>query len=253
MAGKSNKLKIKKLQINFTDKWFYTFVVVISLIVIGVFVYAVAPNPGHDITQIAEPSGCSADQFLKWTGSSWTCEAITSSVETDPVWTAASTNVAFINKANAFGAFAQSFDTNVLFVDATNDRVGIGTTSPSYELDVNGDVNADFFIGDGSMLVNLMVRLQGEDDDACDSTNDGLLRYRSSYCIDQDTRTSSFAICMRKSDSFYDWYAIKSYSWSDTCTCPSGTTYFECTGDYVAPGCYASRPVNCFRLERDPR
>lgn len=33
-------------------------------------------------------------------------------------------------------------DTDTLFVDATNDRVGIGDTSPSYTLDVNGDINA---------------------------------------------------------------------------------------------------------------
>jgi hypothetical protein len=102
MAGKSNKLKIKKLQINFTNRWLYTLIVFFSLVVIGVFVYAVTPNPGHDITQIEQPSGCSTNQFLKWTGSSWTCEGVEAGTETDPVWTAASTNVAFINKANTF-------------------------------------------------------------------------------------------------------------------------------------------------------
>jgi hypothetical protein len=127
MAGKSNKLKIKKLQINFTNRWLYTLIVFFSLVVIGVFVYAQIPNPGHDITQIiqpsgcsanqvlkwtgsswtcdaviAQPSGCSANQFLKWTGSSWTCAGVEAGTETDPVWTAASTNVAFINKANTF-------------------------------------------------------------------------------------------------------------------------------------------------------
>jgi hypothetical protein len=273
MAGKSKKLKIKKLQINLTNRWLYTLIVFFSLVVIGVFVYAVAPNPGHDITQIAQPSGCDADQFLKWTGSSWTCDAVIAQpsgcganqflkwtgsawtcanvtvggAETDPIWTGESTNVAFINKANAFGAFAQSFDTNVLFVDATNDRVGIGTTTPEYELDVSGDANADFFIGDGSMLTNLIVRVQGIDE-TCDGTMDGLLRYRSSYCVDQNTRTSSFAICMRQSDSFYYWNTLRSYSWTDDdCDCPSGTRYYECTGDYVRPGCYSSRPPNCYR------
>ena len=33
-------------------------------------------------------------------------------------------------------------DTNTLFVDATNDRVGVGTVSPAYKLDVSGTLNA---------------------------------------------------------------------------------------------------------------
>ncbi|MEM4325859.1 MAG: hypothetical protein QXU40_00975 [Candidatus Pacearchaeota archaeon] len=48
----------------------------------------------------------------------------------EPLWTGNYSNVAFINKANSFGAFNQSFNTNTLFIDATNGRVGVGTTSP---------------------------------------------------------------------------------------------------------------------------
>jgi hypothetical protein len=53
-----------------------------------------------------------------------------------------------------------TFDTDVLVVDSVNNRVGVGTTSPSSALDVSGDIfargsaatlcDASFFIGNGS-------------------------------------------------------------------------------------------------------
>ncbi len=113
---------------------------------------------------------------------------------------------------------------------------------------INGSVSASFFIGDGSGLTNLIVRIQGIDT-SCDDTNDGLLRYRSSYCSGDDLRSSSFNICMRTGDSSYGWYTIKKYSWTDTSCdvdgCPPGEDYYEC--DYVAPpGCYPYEPYGCY-------
>jgi hypothetical protein len=43
--------------------------------------------------------------------------------------------------ANTFGAFNQTFDTNVFFVDATDNGVGILTTTPQNTLNVIGDAN----------------------------------------------------------------------------------------------------------------
>ena len=48
-----------------------------------------------------------------------------------------------------------NFDSDTLVVDSTNNRVGIGTSSPSQKLDVNGTINATAFQGDGSALTGI--------------------------------------------------------------------------------------------------
>ena len=50
-------------------------------------------------------------------------------------------------------------DTNTLYVDAANDRVGINDTSPSYTLDVNGDIRVtdDLFVDDFARIDALRV------------------------------------------------------------------------------------------------
>jgi len=73
--------------------------------------------------------------------------------ESDPLWSSNYSNVAFINRANSFGAYNQSFNTNTLFIDSSNSRVGVGTTNPQNALDVKGNANITQNLSVGSSTI----------------------------------------------------------------------------------------------------
>ena len=64
----------------------------------------------------------------------------------------------FNDKSGDFDFIVESDgNTHMLFVDAGNDKVGIGTSSPDYTLDVAGNIGLDQYIyhnGDANTLIN---------------------------------------------------------------------------------------------------
>jgi hypothetical protein len=76
----------RKIQINISNRWLYTFIAIGIIAIIGVGVYAltpgVAPNPGHLISEMAPPSPCTAGQVLQFDGTNWVCNSTVT--ETDP-------------------------------------------------------------------------------------------------------------------------------------------------------------------------
>src|SRR3989344_5693174 len=79
----ARKLKFN-FQLSMSNRWFYTLILIGILIVGGWVVWAltpgVAPNPGHTLTEVAPPAGCSNNQFLQWNGTAWKCMSSISSV-----------------------------------------------------------------------------------------------------------------------------------------------------------------------------
>lgn len=57
---------MRNIEIKFTNRWLYTFALIIGVFALGVGVYAVAPNPGHTASQIegvclSSGANCPAD------------------------------------------------------------------------------------------------------------------------------------------------------------------------------------------------
>lgn len=211
---------VKKIEINLTNKLFYTFagiiavlaLVIILIFTLGIGVYAFGTsNPlnfGHTAGELDLSGGVSGDAIF-------------------------------------------------------NGKVGIGDSTPSSKLDVagtgsftsdltvGGDIFAGRFFGDGSGLTDLNVRITGQD--VCDSTNNGLLRYRSDLCSGDDIKSSYFDMCVKTGSDTYSWKTISTSTWADiSCNldgCPAGQNYYQCTGEFVQPGCYSSRPADCYFQE----
>lgn len=57
-----------KFEINFDKRWFYTFIIVGILAIIGVGVYAVSPNPGHSIEEIDFIDGSIQGSVIDFSG-----------------------------------------------------------------------------------------------------------------------------------------------------------------------------------------
>ncbi|KKK96066.1 hypothetical protein LCGC14_2666510, partial [marine sediment metagenome] len=85
------------------------------------------------------PTVCPAGTFITLLNDSVTCTAPVAD-DIDP---------------GDFPAGNYSFDTNVLFIDSSNDRVGIGTASPNALLDVNGAIRtgSNFEIPSGGKIL----------------------------------------------------------------------------------------------------
>jgi hypothetical protein len=277
MAGKFNRFKIKKLQINLTNRWLYTLIVFFSLVLVGVFVYAVVPNPGHSISAIEQPSGCTAGQFLKWTDAGWACETITVDgdgiSETDPFWTGNLTLVPYLASANTFTAnniFNQDLtvDTNTLFVNSSTDNVGIGILDLGlYKLAVGGPLLTTGPVYTTMYGIFKEGVILGDNSKTCSSDWVGMLRYRQDVC-QGTTCYSYFEICMKTywdlSDpalNQYTWSVIKSFTYmlgggsddgsppglpiQEGCSSPN-EYYYYCTGVIAQPGCYLSEPYGCY-------
>ncbi|MCK4649857.1 shufflon system plasmid conjugative transfer pilus tip adhesin PilV [Candidatus Pacearchaeota archaeon] len=177
---------VKRVQVNLSNKLFYVFIVIGLVVLSTVAVYAltpgVAPNPGHLITQVAPPSGCSDGQVLGWSGSGWSC--VDAGVGESSVWTKTGTNVYY-----------------------TSGNVGIGISSPIQKLEVNGSLKLSaanpYIYSGGSYIVipnglyvsggtpyfkNTIMARNGIKNDG--SADNGHVRIKDSLLVDSWLRTS---------------------------------------------------------------
>jgi len=65
------------VKIKLSNKTAYSIIAVVALVLLAFGISAltpgVAPNPGHVLDNIAPPSGCAANEYLRWNGIQWDC------------------------------------------------------------------------------------------------------------------------------------------------------------------------------------
>jgi hypothetical protein len=104
-----------------------------------------------DKSQISA-SGASTNQILKWNGTAWVFANDENSGSISGTGT--SGQIAFWNGTSSLTG------SNNLFWDITNNRLGIGTTTPSYQLSTTGDIQVNghrIGMGGGSISTNTVV------------------------------------------------------------------------------------------------
>jgi hypothetical protein len=77
-------------------------------------------------------------------------------------------------------------NSNVVMYVSSNANVGILTSSPNYELDVNGFINAPYFRGDGSLLQNAFL-----DDRSTTLLSEGSNLYFTTHRVDEIVSSSN--------------------------------------------------------------
>jgi len=172
----ANKMKKIKLQKN---AWkFLIEILVILMCILGT--YAVV---SHNFLEISAPTGCTSGQILKWTGNTWSCVS---------PFTA---NALCLN-SNCKTSWDWNNDSlgNVYY---TAGKVGIGISTPSEKLTVGGDI-----------YVQDTIQIGWTTGSSCTSSNAGMIQ----YIYSSSGTTSSLKICMRISESSYDWFTIKTSS-----------------------------------------
>lgn len=88
-SNKRNFVSKLSKRYNVSNRFSYTVIALLFIILIETGVYAMTAGVpvipvGHTLDQVSAPSGCTSNTFLKWTGSSWSCETPSTSPEVQP-------------------------------------------------------------------------------------------------------------------------------------------------------------------------
>jgi hypothetical protein len=137
---KRKKFQIKNININLSNKTFYTILLVSALILLGVGVYAYTGTVGHTSDQIDEVD----PQVGAVTSAKW-CVGDGSAVQ--------------CNQDAPSGGDSDWIISGSDMYSGISGNVGIGTTSPGAKLDVNGNVLADgfYYRSDERLKENVLI------------------------------------------------------------------------------------------------